>query len=169
MFIDSILAALSVKCVGPAAQVGACAISPALSSHNYRAHFIVLIGTVECNDGLSTSRYGIQRTLNDDDGFESVPLNEVIFDTASNRFNTFIGELAQALLQELLNKLSAGNIDPDYVAKKIEANPIVSRCEIRLVIQRVRKGEFDAGFDGGDISASSSADVMIVYNPSSPF
>jgi len=124
-----------------------------------------LIGAVDCSDGLSTSRYGIQRALDDDDGFEAVPLNEIIVDNRNQLFSTYIGPLAQVLLQQLLNKLSKGNIDPDFVVKNIEANPLQSRCEIRLVVQRMRKGSFDDGFDDGDITASSSADVLIVYNP----
>ena len=133
------------------------------------AESMQLIGAVDCSDGLSTSRYSIQRPLNDDDGFETVPLTEIILDNSNDEFKSFINPLAQALLQELLNQLSEGNIDPDFVIKKIESNPVKSRCEIRLVVQRIRKGEFDDGFAAGDISASSSADVIIVYNPPALF
>ena len=124
-----------------------------------------LIGAVECDSGLATSRYAIQRTLDDDDGFESIPMGEIIVDTSNSLFSSYATPLAQMLLQQLLNDLSDGNIDPDYVSKRIQANPVESRCEVRLIVQRVREGSFDTGFDAGEVSASSSADVVIVYNP----
>jgi len=128
-----------------------------------------LVAAVDCSDGLSTSRYGIQRDLGDDDGFEPVPLSDIIVDNNNPLFNSYIGPLAQVLLQQLLNELSEGNIDPDFVVRKIEANPLESRCEIWLVLQRVRKGDFDDGFDDGDITASSSTDVQVIYSPPALF
>ena len=80
-----------------------------------------------------------------------------------------ISDAAQALLQELLDQLSAGNIDPDFVSKKVEANPISSDCEIRLFLQRQRKGVFDASFDDGLVIGSRSAEVTVNYVSPTPF
>ena len=67
------------------------------------------------------------------------------------------------LLQELLNQLSAGNIDPDFLLKQRSANPIESACEIRLFLQRRRQGQFDATFDDGAVFGSTSAEVTVQY------
>ena len=78
------------------------------------------------------------------------------------------GSLGYILQQELLNELSAGNIDPDFLLKKREANPIESTCEIRLFLQRQRPGQFDVTFDSGRVTGSSSAEVTVIYIPPVP-
>ena len=72
------------------------------------------------------------------------------------------------LLQELLNKLSAGNIAPDFLLEKREANPIESTCEIRLFLQRQLNGTFDTAFDSGTVVGSTSAEVSVLYRPPVP-
>jgi hypothetical protein len=72
------------------------------------------------------------------------------------------------LLQELLNQLSAGNIDPDFLLKKREANPIESSCEIRMFLQRQLNGQFDIAFDAGTVVGSTSAEVTVLYIPVVP-
>ncbi|MBT8133208.1 MAG: hypothetical protein KJO03_01790, partial [Gammaproteobacteria bacterium] len=129
-----------------------------------------VLSFVSCSDGLSNSSYGTVVEIADDDGQEAIPLNRFIFD--ANEGSTeirFISDAAQALLQELLDQLSAGNIDPDFVARKIEANPISSDCEIRLFLQRQRKGVFDASFDDGLVIGSRSAEVTVNYLVVVPF
>ena len=81
----------------------------------------------------------------------------------------FISGATLVLLQELLNKLSAGNIDPDFLAKQAETNPVISTCEIRLFLQRQRDGQFDVTFDNGQVIGSRSAEVVVNYLPPVPF
>ncbi len=123
-----------------------------------------VLSFVSCSDGLSNSSYGTVVEIADDDGQEAIALNRFIFDVNEGSDGIrFISDAAQALLQELLDQLSAGNIDPDFVARKIEANPISSDCEIRLFLQRQRKGVFDASFDDGLVIGSRSAEVTVNY------
>ena len=125
-----------------------------------------VLSAVSCNDGLATSSYGTVLEIVVDDGWEDITLDNFIYDIdAGTPGITFIAEAALVLLQELLNKLSAGNIDPDFLARKVEANPISSTCEIRLFLQRQRIGTFDTTFDGGDVIGSRSREVTLKYIP----
>ncbi len=124
-----------------------------------------LLSAVSCSDGLAKTSYGTVVELTDDDGLEAVGLDKFIFDAESGAALTFIKDASLVLLQELLNKLSANNIDPDFLIKKVEANPISSNCEIRLFLQRQREGQFDVTFDDGIVFGSRSAEVIINYIP----
>lgn len=131
-----------------------------------------VLSLVSCSDGLASSSYSTVVELADDAdnaGLEAIALNRFIFDVNEGTPNIrFISDVAQALLQELLNELSVGEIDPDFVARKVEANPISSNCEIRLFLQRQRKGVFDVSFDDGVVFGSRSAEVTVNYVPVVP-
>ena len=128
-----------------------------------------VLSLVSCSDGLASSSYSTVEDIADDDGLEAIALNRFIFDINEGSAGIkFISDAAQALLQELLNELSVGEIDPDFVAKKVEANPVSSTCEIRLFLQRQRKGVFDASFDDGVVFGSRSAEVTVNYVPVVP-
>jgi len=128
-----------------------------------------VLSLVSCSDGLTTSSYSTVVDIADDDGLEAMTLDRFIYDVNDNSpAIRFISDVAQALLQELLNKLSAGNIDPDFVTKKVDANPISSNCEIRLFLQRQRNGVFDVSFDDGVVLGSRSAEVTVNYVPATP-
>jgi hypothetical protein len=129
-----------------------------------------VLSLVSCSNGLASSSYSTVVDIADDDGLEAIALNKFIFDINEGSTGIeFISDAAQALLQELLNKLSAGEIDPDFVARKVEANPISSDCEIRLFLQRQRKGVFDVTFDDGVVHGSRSAEVTVNYVTPTPF
>ena len=129
-----------------------------------------VLSFVSCTDGTRNSSYGTVVEIADDDGQEAVELNKFIFDANEGSAEIrFISDAAQALLQQLLDQLSAGNIDPDFVSKKVEANPVSSDCEIRLFLQRQRKGVFDASFDDGLVIGSRSAEVTVNYVSVTPF
>ena len=135
-----------------------------------------VLASVECTDGPATSSYGVvvdnevQLDMDLDDGNEAISLDKFIYDLdAGSDTLKFISDAALVLLQELLNQLSAGNIDPDFLLKQREANPIESTCEIRLFLQRQRPGQFDVTFDGGRVTGSSSAEVNVIYQPPVPF
>ena len=128
-----------------------------------------VLSLVSCSDGLASSSYSTVEDIADDDGLEAIALNRFIFDINEGSAGIkFISDAAQALLQELLNELSVGEIDPDFVARKVEANPVSSTCEIRLFLQRQRKGVFDASFDDGVVFGSRSAEVTVNYVPVVP-
>ena len=131
-----------------------------------------VLASVECTDGLATSSYGVvvdeevEAGISLDDGDHAVFLDKFIYDI--NRGSSeikFVSDAALILLQELLNNLSAGNIDPDFLLKKREANPIESTCEIRLFLQRQLNGQFDAAFDSGTVVGGTSAEVTVIYLP----
>ena len=124
-----------------------------------------VLAAVECTDGLSSSSYGTMVDIIDDDGIQTIGLDQFIYDQNTRPVLTFIADAALVLLQELLNQLSAGNIDPDFLIRKEEANPIDSACEIRLFLQRQRRGEFDITFDAGNVFGSRSAEVTVNYIP----
>ena len=124
-----------------------------------------LLSAVSCSDGLASTSYGTVVELADDDGTEKISMDKFIFDAESNTLLTFIKDAALVMLQELLNELSANNIDPDFLVKKVEANPISSSCEIRLFLQRQRTGQFDVTFDDGVVLGSRSVEVIINYVP----
>jgi len=137
--------------------------------------FMRVLAAVECTDGLATSSYGVvvdnevQLDMDLDDGNEVISLDKFIYDlNIGSTTIQFISDAALVLLQELLNQLSAGNIDPDFLLKKREANPIESTCEIRLFLQRQRPGQFDVNFDGGRVTGSSSAEITVIYQPPVP-
>ena len=103
---------------------------------------------------------------NDDDGEEDITMDKFIFDyNVDFPGLTFLSDAAQVMLQELLNQLSAGNIDPDFLRKKIDSNPVNSVCEVRLFLQRKSEGQFDVSFDGGTVFGSRSAEVTFTYLP----
>jgi len=124
-----------------------------------------VLAAVSCTDGLSSYSYGTMVDIVDDDGFELIGLDKFIYDLDKDPVLTFIADAALVLLQELLNQLSAGNIDPDFLVRKAEANPINSACDIRLFLQRQRDGQFDITFDSGNVVGSRSAEVTVNYNP----
>ena len=131
-----------------------------------------VLSAIECTNGLATSSYGTivdkedLPSLDFDDGVEPVSLDRFIFDlTQGSDTIRFLSDAALALVQELLNQLSAGNIDPDFLLKQRNANPIESTCEIRLFLQRRRQGQFDAAFDDGAVTGSTSDEVTILYIP----
>lgn len=129
-----------------------------------------VLSAIECTDGLATSSYGtvVDKTdvpsLDFDDGVEPISLDKFIYDLDQGSDTIrFLSDAALALVQELLNQLSAGNIDPDFLLKQRNANPIESTCEIRLFLQRQRAGQFDAAFDSGSVTGSTSDEVTILY------
>mgnify|MGYP000088198974 FL=1 len=124
-----------------------------------------VLAAVECTDGLSSSSYGTMLDIVDDDGYEAISLDKFIYDLDKDPVLQFIADAALVLLQELLDQLSAGNIDPDFLTKQAEANPINSACEIRLFLQRQRDGQFDITFDDGKVVGSRSAEVTVNYLP----
>lgn len=137
--------------------------------------FMRVLASVECTDGLATSSYGVvvdnnlQLDMDLDDGSEALSLDKFIYDdNLGSSTVQFISDAALVMLQELLNQLSAGNIDPDFLLKQREANPIESTCEIRLFLQRQRLGQFDVVFDDGRVTGSTSAEVTVIYLPPVP-
>ena len=125
-----------------------------------------VLSAVNCTDGLAVSTYGTVVEIADDDGIETIALDKFIYDLNDNSpVIKLILDAARALLQELLNDLSAGNIDPDFLVRQAEANPVNSICEIRLFLQRQRDGQFDASFDSGRVVGSRSAEVVVDYVP----
>ena len=125
-----------------------------------------VLSAIECNDGLASSSYGTVIEINDDDGEEDITMDKFIFDyNVDFPGLTFLSDAAQVMLQELLNQLSAGNIDPDFLSKKIDSNPVNSVCEVRLFLQRKSEGQFDVSFDGGTVFGSRSAEVTFTYLP----
>lgn len=125
-----------------------------------------VLSAIECSDGLATSSYGTQVDIGIDDGMESVTMDRFIYDLNEGSSTLkILSDAAQALLQELLNQLSAGNIDPDFLARQGPANPINSACEIRLFLQRQLQGQFDVSFDDGTVFGSTSAEVSVMYMP----
>ena len=127
-----------------------------------------VLSAVNCTDGLAVSTYGtvVVEIADDIVGMESISLDKFIYDLNDDSpVIKLILDSARALLQELLNDLSAGNIDPDFLARQAEANPINSACEIRLFLQRQREGQFDASFDSGRVIGSRSAEVVVNYVP----
>ena len=127
------------------------------------------LASVECSDGLTSSQYGVTAEVNDDDGYEVLSLINIIFDSrADTPILDFISGTALVLLQDLLNQLSAGNIDPDFVFKKTEANPAESNCDIRFFVQRLREGVFDDAFDSGSVTGGRSTEIQVKYAPLTP-
>jgi len=124
-----------------------------------------VLSAIECTDGLSSSSYGTVVDIVDDDGYEVIGLDKFIYDLDTEPVLKFVSDAALVLLQELLNKLSASNIDPDFLTKQADANPIESACEIRLFLQRQRDGQFDITFDDGKVVGSRSAEVTVNYIP----
>jgi len=125
-----------------------------------------VLSAIECNDGLATSSYGTEVEIGADDGSAVISMDNFIYDlTAGSSTIKFLSDAALGLLQETLNQLSAGNIDPDFLARQAGANPINSMCEIRLFLQRQLQGRFDVTFDDGTVFGSTSAEVSVLYLP----
>ncbi len=126
-----------------------------------------VLSAVECTNGLATSSYGTIVDIGADFiGSAAISMDKFIYDLNSGSDAiTFIADTALVLLQETLNRLSAGNIDPDFLARKVDVNPIDSMCEIRLFLQRQRQGWFDATFDDGTVFGGTSAEVKVIYMP----
>jgi hypothetical protein len=125
-----------------------------------------VLAAIECTDGLATSSYGTVVDLAGDDGFETISMDQFIYDLDLGvPVLEAARQSALVMLQELLNDLSAGNIDPDFVFKQAKVNPIDSMCEIRLFLQRQLPGQFDVAFDDGTVVGSTSAEVTVIYLP----
>lgn len=125
---------------------------------------------VSCSDGLATNTYGVELLLGDDDGLESISIDDFIYDSTSDSILlNFIIAAARAMLQQLLNDLSDGNIDPDFLARLGTANPINSACDIQLFLFRSRDGIADPGFDNGAVAGSRSDEVTLLFRPPVPF
>ena len=119
-----------------------------------------------CDNGLNISTYGTEVLVGEDDGIESIAMSNFLFDSTEEFPNiAFISEIALTTLQEILNELSAGRIDPDFFARQLPANPIESDCEIRLFLFRQRQGTFDSAFDSGSVVASTSSELTFYYSP----
>ncbi len=125
---------------------------------------------VNCSDGLSTNSYGIDLQLGNDDGLESISLEDLIYDSNIDPpLLDFILASARASLQQLLNDLSNGAIDPDYLARNGTANPVASSCDIRLFLLRNQEGVANPEFDSGVVTGSSSSELTLYYRPPAPF
>jgi hypothetical protein len=131
-----------------------------------------VLAAVECSDGLVSSSYGVVidkeslPEIQSDDGIEGISLDKFIYDlNLGTQTIKLVSDAALVLLQELLNQLSAGNIDPEFLLKKQQANPATSECDIRLFLQRQRQGVFDVTFDDGTVVGSTSAEVKVRYVP----
>jgi len=125
---------------------------------------MVLRTTVSCTDGLAVTTYGTEKMLGDDDGIESLMISEFIADLDEiSPILNFIRNEAQAMMQELLDKLSNGNIDPDYFARRATVNPVTALCEIGLYLFRTRDGLLNLTFNSGVVRGSSSQLRTIVY------
>jgi len=125
---------------------------------------MVLRTTVSCTDGLAVTTYGTENRLGVDDGIEVLKISEFIaeLDDTSPILN-FIGNEARAMMQELLDKLSNGNIDPDYFARRATVNPVTSLCEIGLYLFRTRDGLLNLTFNSGVVRGSTSQLRKIIY------
>jgi len=163
-----------VKITGPATDTEYTSVNDAIELRWWKPRdgdimagdTMKVLSAVSCSDGLASSSYGTVLENIADIGQEDITLDNFIYDiNAGTPGIAFIADAALVLLQELLNKLSAGNIDPDFLARKVEANPINSTCEIRLFLQRQRKGQFDVTFDDGVVLGSRSAEVTVTYIP----
>jgi len=124
---------------------------------------------VTCDNGTKTETYGTVANLadNSDDGIETIGIDQFIFDITADippEFEFIIGE-ARALLQELLEKLSAGTVNQDFFDQVFPINPIKNNCEIRLFLFRERPGSFASASTDGTIFGSRSAEVTILYQP----
>jgi hypothetical protein len=125
-----------------------------------------LRAAVDCSDGLAANTYGVDLLLGDDDGLEAVTIADFIYDsTAGSPVLAFVVAQARAMLQQLLNDLSAGNIDPDFFARRDTANPMSSACDIRLFLFRSRDGIADPGFDSGVVVGSRSSELTLLFRP----
>ena len=127
-----------------------------------------LRSAVSCTNGTKTSTYGTESVLADesDDGTETISLDQFIYDIDDgNQTIKFIKAEALAMLQELLTKLSDGNVDDDFFAHLEIINPIESECNIQLFLFRQRAGSFASASTNGEIFGSRSADINLLYNP----
>lgn len=125
-----------------------------------------VLSAVECTNGFAVSSYGTVVEIGDDDGYEAISMDKFIYDVnAGSSTLKFVSDAALMLLQELLNDLSGGAIDPDFVLRSVDANPIESACEIRLFLQRQRRGVFDVVFDDGAVFGARSAELKVDYLP----
>jgi len=123
---------------------------------------------ITCTNDTKTSLYGVEAVLADesDDGSETIGLNQFIYDIDDgNSIIKFIRDEARASLQELLDKLSNGEIGDDFLAELELVNPIDNDCEIQLFLFRQRDANFDSTETNGNITGSRSADVTIFYSP----
>ncbi len=159
----------AVKITGPAMSTVYNTIDSFIDltwERGYEGDTMRVLSAVNCTDGLAVSTYGTVVEIADDDGIETIALDKFIYDLNDNSpVIEFILDAARVLLQELLNDLSAGNIDPDFLVRQAEANPVNSICEIRLFLQRQRDGQFDSSFDSGRVVGSRSAEVVVNYVP----
>jgi hypothetical protein len=125
-----------------------------------------VLSAIECTDGLAKSTYGTLVDIGADDGAEDINMDRFIYDlTLGSSTIKFLSDATLVLLQGLLNQLSAGSIDPDFLLKQRLANPIESACKIRLFLQRQRQGQFDVTFDDGTVTGSRSAEASVLYLP----
>jgi hypothetical protein len=125
---------------------------------------------VSCDNGAKTTSYGTDVQLNDtsDDGFESIPLDQFIYDiTQGNPAFEFIKDEVRALLQETLLKLSGGKADALLVEGLLPLNPVESDCDIQVFLYRKRP--VIPASPKADFSGSRSADITIHYTPPTPF
>ena len=130
---------------------------------------MALRSAITCDNGLSVLTYGTkvpEELIGEDDGSQTISMRNFIYDSRLvNPLIHFIKGVARAMLQELLNDLSAGNIDPDFFARRAPVNPAESECDVRLFLIRQREGTFDTAFDSGSVTGSTSAEVAIRHLP----
>ncbi len=131
------------------------------------ADMIAVRSAISCDNGVKVETYGTEVVLpagtDDMDGNVTIGIDQLIYDITADippEFEFIIGE-ARALLQELLEQLSAGAINEDFFAQLEPVNPISSNCEIRLFLFRER------GINSlnSRIFGSRSAEVTILYQP----
>jgi len=124
---------------------------------------MLIRSAIICDNGLAVQTYGTEMSLVEDDGSETISLSDFIYDAnIDNPQIAFITGIARAMLQELLNDLSAGSIDPDFFARRAPVNPAESECNIRLFLVRQREGTFDTAFESGLVTGSTSAEVATI-------
>jgi hypothetical protein len=124
---------------------------------------------VSCTSGTKTNTYGTEAVLvdNSDDGTEVINIDQFIYDiTDENTTVKFILDEARAALQELLIKLSNGEITDDFFANNEIINPVDNECEITLFLFRQRDGSFSPpSSPDSRIVGSRSSEITLLYNP----
>jgi len=124
---------------------------------------------VSCTNGTKNNAYGTEVVLVDDsdDGTENININQFIYDiTDESSTVKFILNEARAALQELLIKLSNGEITDDFFANNEIINPVDNECEIQLFLFRQRDGSFSTpSSPDSRIVGSRSSEITLLYNP----
>ena len=120
---------------------------------------------ISCDNTLAIQNYGRTIALGLDSGSTDLSVADIIYNLDDEIPGWIeLSTVIRDILQQELNRLSAGSADEQFFAKRAQVNPITSNCDIELFMFRLH-APVDTDFSHSEVHGSRSDHVSLKYRP----